>query len=882
MIIFIFGTVLGIILPSTVKDEFKTVTLGNSLEATLVSCFDCHEAGVAMAVGVGSMHDTVPGIAHFLEHMLFFESKTYTQEDYWTTFVNTNGGSTNAFTNYDETVYFFSISNSALEKGLHILSRAFIEPVFSAETASREIQSVISEFQGQYDDNWKVQKLIEVLMGPPLDHETIGNIEQLSIPNITDYLYLFWDEYYKGTNLKLCVTGNYSLNTLEQWVTDYFSEIPTGEKTQGVKIPGCKKSGCKNYSIGEKMWPGQISLIYWVLESESFEYQELDFISYILQYTLTESLEGVIEGSYYAGKYLDLKDFCVFMLEGSHDYYEENNEIKTFGALLGAIEYFSTISNETLYSLWQDYQKLSLYSFTYSDPLRSSDLAATIASNMLFYPESLYYAGSNLKLQYSFESIQSYISKLRPENAYFSLLTSEYNINLTQYDSYFDLKFDVFTSSFTPSQLSYVHLDKNPYIPSDLKVVLTKFTESILLIENSPFSVWFKYNTSLQKPVVYIAALIVPENWTEMRVLAYIHLSILSEQLYNEFEYYSYAGYSVKFDVLYNGIEVKVSGWNEGVFEYFEKVLEKFVKVNSDKFESFRLSLISHYQNLYEEPYEIAIEYLNRLITRSALTTTELINLFTNSTFSDFLYYEAQLKYSNVNLFILGNTVVPNDTSNLLIQFFEGGAEIEYKKSLLVNDYQVFVSESKVENAILNWYEFGSFDIHTYVIVQIIQVFFNDQVYISLRSKAQLGYTVGLGASDNFMSNALYLIVQGASYNPKEMQNVIDDFWNNAEISEKELNDTKSIVKNLMLPPETYDEIMDYNWEEITNGRLRFDVREELLQEVDKINYSEISEILSQIAGHYKELSIRMYVSLNESMEASVHPDYFRGPINSN
>lgn len=879
MLIFLvlLSRVLGIILPSTTKDEFRTLTLKNLMQATVVSCYSCHEAGVSMAVGVGSMHDTIPGIAHFLEHMLFFASKAYPQEDYWTTFVNTHGGSTNAYTNFEETVYYFSVANNALEKGLHIISRAFIEPVFLPETAAREILAVKSELEGRFDDNWRIQKLIEAVIGPPLDHVTIGNIEELSISNITEYLYNFWEQFYKGNNLKLCITGNYTLDTLEQWVQNYFDEIEPGEKTKGVKVPECNRGlGCKNYAVGEKLWEGETSLVLWVLPPESTEYQEIDFISYLLQYTLTESLDETMGGRFYSGKYVDLKDFCIFMLESSQDSQGETDQEKIFGALLGAIDFISTIGNETLYNLWQDYQKLALYSFLYSDPLKSADLASTIASNMLYYPESLYYAGNSIKLEYSYENIQKFLGAMKADQAYFSLLTSDPTLVFTQYDKFFDLKFDVYFASFTPSQLPFIHLDQNPYIPTDLKLVLNKFTESIIQLENSPFGIWFKYNTSLRKPVVYIAALIVPENWAEMKPLAYIHLSILQEEIYNEFKYYSYAGYSVKFEILYNGIELKVSGWNIGIFEYFQQILDKFTKIDSSKFQNLKSRLISHYQYQTIDSYEIAIEYLNRLITTSALTTPELLSLIENSTLSDFLYYEAQLKYSNANLLILGNLNVPSNTSALLEKFFEGGAEIEYKRSLILNDFQVFVAETSNENAILNWYEFGSYDIHTFMLIQLIQVFFKDQVYISLRSKAQLGYTVALGISDNFMSNALYLVVQGATYNPKEMQNYIDEFWNNAEISETEVNDTKSVIKDLLLPPETYQEILDFNWEEITSGRFKFDSREELSLEVDKLIYPEILEILSQIKGHGKELSIRMYVDLNESIEVSVHPDYFR------
>ena len=143
-----------IILPTTSKDTYKVIQLNNSLSVSLISCNDCSIAGVSMAVKVGSSHDSVSGIAHFLEHMLFFSSKTYPQEDYLTTFVNNHGGYTIAFTEYEETVYFYSVSNQGLKDSLHVFSRIFVEPLFLENTIAREINAVYSEIEGnQYDDN---------------------------------------------------------------------------------------------------------------------------------------------------------------------------------------------------------------------------------------------------------------------------------------------------------------------------------------------------------------------------------------------------------------------------------------------------------------------------------------------------------------------------------------------------------------------------------------------------------------------------------------------------------------------------------------------------------------------------------------------------------
>lgn len=56
------------------------------------------KAAAAMAVRVGSLSDPedMQGLAHFLEHMLFLGTAKYPDENEYSKFLNTHGGSSNA------------------------------------------------------------------------------------------------------------------------------------------------------------------------------------------------------------------------------------------------------------------------------------------------------------------------------------------------------------------------------------------------------------------------------------------------------------------------------------------------------------------------------------------------------------------------------------------------------------------------------------------------------------------------------------------------------------------------------------------------------------------------------------------------------------------
>jgi insulysin len=51
----------------------------------------------------------IPGLAHLTEHMLFYSSEKYPQEDEYSKFIQARGGQTNAYTASEDTNYSVSI-----------------------------------------------------------------------------------------------------------------------------------------------------------------------------------------------------------------------------------------------------------------------------------------------------------------------------------------------------------------------------------------------------------------------------------------------------------------------------------------------------------------------------------------------------------------------------------------------------------------------------------------------------------------------------------------------------------------------------------------------------------------------------------------------------
>ncbi len=76
--------------------------------------------------------------------MLFLGNEKYKEEDEYQNFVQSHGGSTNAFTTFEETNYYFDVSFEHLEPTLDRFAQFFICPTFNESAAAREMNAVDS------------------------------------------------------------------------------------------------------------------------------------------------------------------------------------------------------------------------------------------------------------------------------------------------------------------------------------------------------------------------------------------------------------------------------------------------------------------------------------------------------------------------------------------------------------------------------------------------------------------------------------------------------------------------------------------------------------------------------------------------------------------
>ena len=152
------------------KRIYYPLTLSNGLRVLLISDPARNQCAAAMDVHVGSFSDpnNMPGMAHFCEHMSFLGTQKYPNENDFSQYLSANGGSSNAYTSSEDTVYYFDINADQFQSGLDRFAQFFVAPLFASDAVARELHAIESEHtKNKNSDAHRFHQLGKQLLSNP-------------------------------------------------------------------------------------------------------------------------------------------------------------------------------------------------------------------------------------------------------------------------------------------------------------------------------------------------------------------------------------------------------------------------------------------------------------------------------------------------------------------------------------------------------------------------------------------------------------------------------------------------------------------------------------------------------------------------------------------
>ena len=171
------------------------------------------------------------GYAHFFEHLMFEATDNIPRASI-DKYVQEAGGTLNAHTSWDETVYFFQMPSHHLNLALWIESQRMRKLRVDSIGVETQRGVVIEELKMRTINQpygTFLNKLCENLFpGSQYAWPVIGYEEDLKKATIADFRE-FYDKHYQPSNAVLVISGDFEVKEAKKYVNEYFGIYPRVE-----------------------------------------------------------------------------------------------------------------------------------------------------------------------------------------------------------------------------------------------------------------------------------------------------------------------------------------------------------------------------------------------------------------------------------------------------------------------------------------------------------------------------------------------------------------------------------------------------------------------------------------------------------------------------
>ena len=205
------------------------ITLDNGLRCIFEQRKGVGVVAIQFWVEAGSKYEepSEAGITHFIEHLIFKGTEKAGSYEI-APLIEALGGSINAFTSYDNTVYHIVVPTAAFKTGLELLAGAVVNPLFAAEELEKEKRVVIEEIKmGEDDPQRKLFKELFSLSyaGHPYGRPVIGFQETVAAATREDIVRYF-KRHYRPQNIVAVIVGDFDIEQAKEMLAKQFVVTP--------------------------------------------------------------------------------------------------------------------------------------------------------------------------------------------------------------------------------------------------------------------------------------------------------------------------------------------------------------------------------------------------------------------------------------------------------------------------------------------------------------------------------------------------------------------------------------------------------------------------------------------------------------------------------
>jgi insulysin len=520
----------------------------------------------------------------------------------------------------------------------------FVSPLFLESTLGRELRAVDSENKKNLQsDIWRLMQLNKSLSNRrhPYHKFSTGNLQTLRDEpqkrgvDVRSEFIKFYKQHYSANRMKLVVLGRESLEELERWVVEQFSEVENKDLPQNRwddVEPFSSENLCTQIFAKPVMDSRSLDIYFPFLDEDNlYESHPSRYISHLIGHEGPGSILAYIKAKGWAnGLSAGAMPVCpgsafftisVRLTEDGLQQYRE--VVKTI------FQYIAMIKERSPEQwIFDEMKNLAEVDFRFKQKSPASRFTSRLSSVMQKpFPREWLLSGSDLLRKFDPEAIKNALSYLRADNFRLMIVSQHFPGNWDSKEKWYGTEYKVekvpedFLSdirsaltSAPESRISDLHMPhKNEFIPTRLSVDKKEVPQPAkapkLIRHDDHVRLWFKKDDRFWVPKATVHVTLrnslvwaTPANHVKAKIYCELVKDALVEYSYDA----ELAGLDYSLSSSIFGLDVSVGGYNDKMSVLLERVLitMRDLTINPDRFKIIKERLTRAYHNAeYQQPY---------------------------------------------------------------------------------------------------------------------------------------------------------------------------------------------------------------------------------------------------------------------------------------
>ncbi len=800
------------------KRDYRVLTLPNGLRALLVSDPDTDLAAAALNVNVGYFSDPAdrPGLAHFLEHMLFLGTEKYPEPDAYREFITRHGGRINAFVSAENTVYFFDIDRGRLEDAFDRFSQFFIAPLFDSDFVQREMNAIDSEYRmGIREDSRRLHDVTRETVDPDHPHAkfSVGNLSTLADREddpVRDAVIGFYEHNYSAGIMTLAIVGAEPLERLEAMVRSRLGKVGnTGAEPLEVDVP----------VRGADPVPLRIDVVP-VRETREVRFEFVFPWRDAYHLSKPTAMLGHLIGHEGSGSLHErLKDRgWINALSAGGRRIASNEGVFSVSIDLtrAGIEhideigddlfrYIALVGQEGLNRRFHDeLRRINELNFEFRESANPAGEVITLAGNLQVYPDELALFGPYYMDEYDEKPVREIFSRLRPDNLRMTVMAPGLPADRTSRYYHADYRVDAIDEALLARWTEYRRGHEpdpalaipapNPFLPDQTAIRAAGDSTPRIparLIDEDGLELWHLQDTEFEVPRADLHITVETARAAASarhHVMTTLYLSLARDALNASAYPARLAGLNYSLHGNLRGLGIDVSGYDDKQALLLDLVMDTLLglEIDSERFELRRAELIRQWDNArLARPFIQLRDGLQTLLYAGRWTPDERIAAIRGVTVKDLKAFIPEL-LGQIRLEVLvhGNltpeqaVTIGRALSTRVFTGAQRGKPVirEVVRLAPGSQYLLTLDIDHDDTGLFVHYQAPDDDVETAAAVMLLEQVIKSAFFDTLRTREQLGYVVGAHSSFTLRVPGLNFVIQSPVAGPATLLARIDGF----------------------------------------------------------------------------------------------------------